>query len=63
MRDPYMRSAARMAGRLPEEMAANACDPCDDDRGHPVMQVDGEHDLFGDGSVVTVPTFGHAPGR
>ncbi len=44
-------------------MAANACNPRDDDHGHPVMQVDGEHDLFGDGSIVTVPTFGHVPGH
>lgn len=25
--------------------------------------VDGEHDLFGDGSVVCLPTFGHTPGH
>ena len=33
------------------------------DLGHKVMQVDGEHDLFGDGSVVTIPSFGHTPGH
>ena len=31
--------------------------------GHKVQQVDGEHDLFGDGSVVCVPSFGHTPGH
>ena len=31
--------------------------------GHPVRQVDGEHDLFGDGSVVCIPTYGHTPGH
>lgn len=31
--------------------------------GHQVRQVDGEHDLFGDGSVVCVPSFGHTPGH
>jgi N-acyl homoserine lactone hydrolase len=31
--------------------------------GHPVKQVEGEHDLFGDGSVVTIPTYGHTPGH
>ncbi len=51
------------AGRLPELMEANAYNPRDYDHGHLVMQVDGEHDLFGDGSVVTVPTFGHTPGH
>ncbi|MFO1328574.1 MAG: N-acyl homoserine lactonase family protein [Rubrivivax sp.] len=35
----------------------------DVDHGHPVLQVDGEHDLFGDGSVVCVPTPGHTPGH
>ena len=35
----------------------------DFDHGHPVKQVEGEHDLFGDGSVVTIPTYGHTPGH
>ena len=33
------------------------------DWGHDVLQVDGEHDLFGDGSVTLVPSFGHTPGH
>ena len=33
------------------------------DLGHEVMQIDGEHDLFGDGSVTCIPTFGHTPGH
>jgi glyoxylase-like metal-dependent hydrolase (beta-lactamase superfamily II) len=33
------------------------------DLGHAVMQVEGEHDLFGDGSVACVPSFGHTPGH
>ena len=33
------------------------------DLGHKVLQVEGEHDLFGDGSVVTIPSFGHTPGH
>ena len=28
-----------------------------------VKQVEGEHDLFGDGSVVCIPTYGHTPGH
>jgi N-acyl homoserine lactone hydrolase len=35
----------------------------DVDYGHPVTIVEGEHDLFGDGSVVTFPTYGHTPGH
>ena len=31
--------------------------------GHPVKLVDGEHDLFGDGSVTLTPSFGHTPGH
>ncbi|WP_324747474.1 MBL fold metallo-hydrolase [Pseudomonas veronii] len=33
------------------------------DLGHDRLEVDGEHDLFGDGSVVLVPSFGHTPGH
>jgi N-acyl homoserine lactone hydrolase len=33
------------------------------DHGHDVLAVDGAHDLFGDGSVVTVPTPGHTCGH
>ncbi|WP_293372821.1 N-acyl homoserine lactonase family protein [Phenylobacterium sp.] len=33
------------------------------DLGHEVQLVDGEHDLFGDGSAVCIPSFGHTPGH
>ena len=33
------------------------------DLGHEVRLVDGEHDLFGDGAAVCVPSFGHTPGH
>jgi glyoxylase-like metal-dependent hydrolase (beta-lactamase superfamily II) len=51
------------AGRLPEMMKANSYNPRDYDLGHLVVQVDGSHDLFGDGTVVTIPTYGHTPGH
>ena len=35
----------------------------DYDTGQEVLQIDGEHDLFGDGSVVCIPTYGHTPGH
>jgi N-acyl homoserine lactone hydrolase len=38
-------------------------DPNDYDHGHRVCAVDGEHDVFGDGSVVCLPTHGHTPGH
>ena len=33
------------------------------DLGHDVLTVDGPHDVFGDGSVVTIPTPGHTCGH
>lgn len=33
------------------------------DLGHAVKLVDGEHDLFGDGTVMLHPSFGHTPGH
>jgi glyoxylase-like metal-dependent hydrolase (beta-lactamase superfamily II) len=33
------------------------------DAGHPVLSLNGEHDLFGDGSVTLFPTPGHTPGH
>jgi glyoxylase-like metal-dependent hydrolase (beta-lactamase superfamily II) len=51
------------AGRDPEASAANHFDAKDWDLGHDVLRVDGEHDLFGDGSVVCLPTPGHTPGH
>jgi glyoxylase-like metal-dependent hydrolase (beta-lactamase superfamily II) len=41
----------------------NYFNPLDYDLGHKTLIVDGEHDLFGDGSVVCVPTYGHTPGH
>jgi N-acyl homoserine lactone hydrolase len=37
--------------------------PQDYDHGHRVRTIDGEHDVFGDGSVVCIPTHGHTPGH
>lgn len=33
------------------------------DLGHKVQTVEGEHDLFGDGAVTCLPSFGHTPGH
>lgn len=51
------------AAQDPDVAAKVGIYKADVDHGHPVRQVDGEHDLFGDGSVVCVPTFGHTPGH
>jgi len=47
-----------------EELAARCSFDTRDYRlGHQVQLVDGEHDLFGDGRVVCLPTHGHTPGH
>ena len=44
-------------------IVANNYTPADFDTGQPRLEVDGEHDLFGDGRVICLPTFGHTPGH
>lgn len=51
------------AAQLPEGRAANHYNPADFDHGHDRIEADGEHDIFGDGSVICVPTYGHTPGH
>jgi len=51
------------AGQTPEFIKANGYAPADYDHGHLIQAVNGEHDLFGDGRIVTIPTFGHTPGH
>jgi glyoxylase-like metal-dependent hydrolase (beta-lactamase superfamily II) len=47
----------------PDLRAKNGYDPRDYDLGQPRRLVDGEHDLFGDGTVTCLPTFGHTAGH
>jgi glyoxylase-like metal-dependent hydrolase (beta-lactamase superfamily II) len=51
------------AGKDDDQIHRNFYDPRDYDTGHDVLAVDGEHDLFGDGGVVCLPTYGHTPGH
>jgi len=51
------------AGADADARVRNTYEPSDYDLGHARRLVDGEHDLFGDGRVVCVPTFGHTPGH
>jgi len=51
------------AGHDPDLAHANGFDKQDFDLGHDLITPDGEHDLFGDGSVMCVPTYGHTPGH
>ena len=51
------------AGMDPDSAARRGFNPRDFDLGHKLRLVDGEHDVFGDGSVVCLPTHGHTPGH
>lgn len=51
------------AGHDADLIQANGYHQADYDHGHDLKLVDGEHDLFGDGSVLYVPTYGHTPGH
>ena len=51
------------AGRDDDLIRSNGYDPRDYDLGHDLLRARGEHDLFGDGSVVCLPTHGHTPGH
>lgn len=51
------------AGRDPDTVARHGFNRRDFDVGHKVRQVDGEYDVFGDGRIVCLPTYGHTPGH
>ncbi|MFN2425827.1 MAG: N-acyl homoserine lactonase family protein [Candidatus Binatia bacterium] len=51
------------AGAADDVSARCSFDARDYRLGHDVQLVDGEHDLFGDGRVVCLPTHGHTPGH
>jgi N-acyl homoserine lactone hydrolase len=51
------------AGMDPDAAVKRGFNPRDYDLGHKTRIVDGEHDVFGDGSVMCLPTHGHTPGH
>lgn len=51
------------AGRNADIAAAHGFNHRDFDLGHPLKQIDGEYDVFGDGRIVCIPTYGHTPGH
>jgi glyoxylase-like metal-dependent hydrolase (beta-lactamase superfamily II) len=51
------------AGRDRAGIEANFYNPADYGQDRPLVELDGVHDLFGDGSVVCFPTPGHTPGH
>lgn len=51
------------AGMDAETALRHGYNPRDFDLGHKLRLIDGEHDVFGDGSVVCLPTHGHTRGH
>jgi glyoxylase-like metal-dependent hydrolase (beta-lactamase superfamily II) len=51
------------AGMEPDTAMRSGFNRRDFDLGHKTFLIDGEHDVFGDGSVVCLPTPGHTPGH
>ena len=53
------------AARSLEVLAQGRYRPSPKDYDHPLryQAVDGEHDVFGDGSVLLIPSYGHTPGH
>jgi len=53
------------AARTPAVLASGRYRPSARDFDHPLQYrtIDGEHDVFGDGTVVIIPTYGHTPGH
>lgn len=47
----------------PEQVRRNGYNRADFDLGQQLQLIDGEHDLFGDGSVCCIPTYGHTAGH
>ena len=51
------------AAHEPDLITAIGYKPVDYDLGHDLLQIDGEHDVFGDGALTCIPTYGHTPGH
>jgi N-acyl homoserine lactone hydrolase len=47
----------------PKQVRRNSYNRADFDLGHKLQLIDGEHDLFGDGTVTCIPTYGHTAGH
>ena len=51
------------AGHEPDHIRTNGYKTEDYDLGHDILEIEGEYDVFGDKSVVCIPTYGHTPGH
>src|SRR6266853_4172132 len=57
-----VQKAEMEAARRPGFAPGYSPSPIDFDHALDYRMLDGEHDVFGDGSVVLIPTYGHTPG-
>jgi glyoxylase-like metal-dependent hydrolase (beta-lactamase superfamily II) len=51
------------ATKDPKLVKVNGYNHADFDLGHQLQLIDGEHDVFGDGSIVCFPSYGHTAGH
>ena len=51
------------AAQNPKTWAAGIYVPADFRHDQEIMEIEGEHDLYGDGLLVLFPTYGHTPGH
>ena len=58
-----VQKAEMDAARTPGFVPGYAPSPKDFDHALDYRLIDGEHDIFGDGTVVVIPTYGHTPGH
>ncbi len=58
-----LQAAEWAAGHHPKLIEYDVYNPDDFDLGQELVELDGEHDVFGDESVVLVPTPGHTAGH
>ncbi|MET0147096.1 MAG: N-acyl homoserine lactonase family protein [Ilumatobacteraceae bacterium] len=58
-----VQQAEWKAGHHPKLVEVGYYNPDDFDVGHEVQPIDGAHDVFGDGTIVCIPTPGHTKGH
>lgn len=59
----FVQRAELEAARRPGFLPGYSPSPVDFDHALDYRMIDGEHDVFGDGTVVLLPTYGHTPGH
>lgn len=58
-----VQSRELTAAQVAVDSGSQIYNPLDFNLGHPIRAITGEYDLFGDGSVILFPTYGHTAGH